>query len=102
MPAGTIPWLKAVEETAVLPKTADREGAALVLERMLRRPVSPETVRRWPIPYLVVAGVCQYSIADLVEYARKRFDEAPRRVGGRSNVAISSRLDLVRGDDRGP
>jgi hypothetical protein len=74
-----IKWLDDIVEQSGIPRTADREGAALVLSGLYGRPVSPETVRRWPIPYKVIAGLAQYEIHDLIAHAKKVIDEAPVR-----------------------
>jgi hypothetical protein len=76
-----IGWLDAIVEQSGVPKTADREGAAFILSGLLGRPVSPESVRRWPIPYKVIAGLAQYEIPDLISHAKKVIDEAPVRCG---------------------
>jgi hypothetical protein len=77
------PWLEEIVERAALAKTVDREGAAIALGKLLGRPVSPETVRRWPIPYKVVAGCARYELNELIAYAKSQYSNAPRRVGGR-------------------
>jgi len=61
-------WLDELAEQAALAGFVDREGAAIVPGRLFGRPISTETVRRWPIPYVVVAGCSRYDIKDLVEY----------------------------------
>jgi hypothetical protein len=43
-------WLNLIVRTAGLPDSLDREGAAITLGKLLGRPVSPQTLRRWPIP----------------------------------------------------
>jgi hypothetical protein len=82
MPTG-ISWIDDTVERADLPETADRESSALVLTRLLRRPVAAETLRRWPVPYRIVAGAAQYEIDDLISFARKAYNEAPLRWGAR-------------------
>jgi hypothetical protein len=84
MPSG-IPWLDDIVDRAALPEAVDRGAAALVLARMLKRPVAAETLRRWPIPYKLVAGGALYAPDDLIAFARKAYEEAPpRRGSGRS------------------
>jgi hypothetical protein len=80
---GKQPWLEELLERAALAKSVDREGAAIALASLLGRPISPETVRRWPIPYKVVAGCARYELNDLISYVRVQYDNAPRRMGGR-------------------
>ena len=80
------PWLEEIVERASLAKSIDRDGAAIALAKLLGRPVSPETVRRWPIPYKVVAGCARYEVSDLIAYARLQYVNAPRRMGGRRRV----------------
>jgi hypothetical protein len=79
MPTG-IRWLDAIVEEANLPKTVDREGAALVLSRLLGVYVTKNTVRRWPLPYKVVGRYARYEVDDLIKYARKRLEETPTRL----------------------
>jgi hypothetical protein len=76
-----IPWVDAIVVRAELPEAVDREAAALVLSRMLKRPVAAETLRRWPIPYKLVAGGALYAPDDLIAFARKAYEEAPPRRG---------------------
>jgi hypothetical protein len=78
------PWLKEILDAAGLPNSVDREGAALALGKLLGRPVSPETLRRWPIPYKVVAGCARYEVSELIAYAKAQYENAPRRIGQRS------------------
>lgn len=80
------PWLKEIIGAAGLPDRVDREGAAMVLGRLIGRPVSPETIRRWPIPYKVIAGCASYEVRDLIAHARAQYENAPRRIGQRSLV----------------
>jgi hypothetical protein len=77
------PWLKEIVGTAGLPNSLDREGGAIALGKLLGRPVSPETLRRWPIPYKVVAGCARYEVSDLIAYAKAQYENAPRRMGRR-------------------
>jgi hypothetical protein len=83
------PWLEEIVQRAALAKTLDREGSARALGKLLGRPVSPETVRRWPIPYKVVASCARYEVSDLIAYARLQYVNAPRRMGGRRYVTSS-------------
>jgi hypothetical protein len=96
-----IPWIDEAVAGANLPKTADREGAALIMSRLLRRPVAPETLRRWPVPYRIVAGVAQYEIDDLTS-ARKIYEEAPLRQGTRSPRPAPRRRALEPERSNGP
>jgi hypothetical protein len=89
------PWLEEIIENATLAKTVDREGAAIALGKLLGRPVSPETVRRWPIPYKVVAACARYELSDVIAYAQLQYENAPRRMGRRSRVTTSN-LDSER------
>jgi hypothetical protein len=88
------PWLREIVEHAALAKSIDREGAALALAKLLGRPISPETVRRWPIPYRVVAGCARYEVSDLIAYARLQYGTAPRRMGGRRYRVAESKMAL--------
>ena len=78
------PWLEEILGAADLPTSVDREGAALALANLLGRPISPETLRRWPIPYKVVAGCARYEVSDLIAHAKAEYANAPRRMGRRS------------------
>jgi hypothetical protein len=82
------PWLKEIVGAAGLPRSIDREGGAIVLGKLLGRPISPETLRRWPIPYKVVAGCARYEVSDLVAYAKSQYANAPRRMGRRRGDVI--------------
>jgi hypothetical protein len=89
-------WLDELAERASLAGFVDREGAAIVLGKLFGRPISTETVRRWPIPYVVVAGCSRYEIKDLIEYARRQYDQAPRRIGGRCSQLVVPGLSVGR------
>ncbi len=89
------PWLDELAERAGLAGFVDREGAALVLGKLLGRPISTETVRRWPIPYVVVAGCSRYEIKGLIEYARRQYDQAPRRIGGRCSQLVAEGVSIA-------
>ncbi len=80
------PWLKEIIGAAGLPDSLDREGGAIALGKLLGRPVSPETLRRWPIPYKVVAGCARYAVSDLIAYAKVQYENAPRRMGRRRRL----------------
>jgi len=77
------PWLREIVDIAALPSSLDREGAALALAALLGRPISPETLRRWPVPYRVIAGCARYQVSDLIAHAKFQYENAPRRMGGR-------------------
>jgi hypothetical protein len=83
LPLDEQPWLKEIVGAPGLPNSLDREGGAIALGKLLGRPVSPETVRRWPIPYKVVAGCARYAVSDLIAYAKAQYENAPRRMGRR-------------------
>jgi hypothetical protein len=94
------PWLKEIVEAAGLPHSLDREGAAIVEGKLLGRPVSPETLRRWPIPYKVVAGYARYAVSDLIAYAKAQYENAPRRLGARgAHAGLPARLPEPNCDD---
>jgi hypothetical protein len=88
MPTG-VRWLDQIVAKADLPKTVDREGAALVLGQLLGDIPSTHTVRRWPIPYKVVGRSARYGVDDLVAYARKRLEETPRRMGSDASKSVA-------------
>ena len=77
------PWLEKIVEAAALPRSVDRIAGAIALGKLLGRPVSPETLRRWPIPYKIIAGCARYEVSDLIAHARLQYKNAPRRMGGR-------------------
>jgi hypothetical protein len=82
-------WLNELAERAGLAGFIDREGATIVLGKLFGRPISTETLRRWPIPYVLVAGCARYEIKDLVEFARHKYEQAPRRMGGRCSQLLA-------------
>jgi hypothetical protein len=86
MPSNTgVRWVDAIVDEADLPEVVDRESAALVMSRLLRRPVATETLRRWSIRYKLIAGKAFYEPEVLIAFARKAHDEAlPRRSVRRS------------------
>jgi hypothetical protein len=90
MATGVI-WLDRIVEQANFPPTVDREGAALVLSQLLGFTPSKHTVRSWPIPYRVVGKYSRYRVSDLIEFARRRLEEAPVRTGpGTTNGSDAS------------
>ena len=93
-----VPWLDAIVDEAKLPKAVDRGAAALILSLMLKRPVAAETLRRWPIKYKLVAGGALYAPDDLIAYARKAYDEAPLRRGGRQAETMRRSRVLSQGE----
>ena len=86
------PWIKEIRAAAGLSDSLDREGGAIVLEKLLGRPVSPETLRRWAIPYKVIAGCARYEVSDIVAYAKAQIENAPRRIGRRSSPQSSPKV----------
>ncbi|SRR6266498_4937462 len=88
-------WLKKIVDAAALPKSIDRIGGAIALGKLLGRPVSPETLRRWPIPYKVIAGCARYEVGDLIAYAKLQYENAPRRMGGRCARAGSLQVSVT-------
>jgi hypothetical protein len=91
-------WLDELAERAGLAGFTDREGAAIVLGKLFGRPISTETVRRWPIPYVLVAGCARYEIKDLVEFAKHQYEQAPRRMGGRCSQLLAGGVSATRPD----
>jgi hypothetical protein len=85
------PWIKEIRAAAGLPDSLDREGGAIALGELLGRPVSGETMRRWPIPYKVIAGCARYEVSDLIAYAKAQIENAPRRIGRRSSPQSSQK-----------
>jgi hypothetical protein len=83
---GKQPWLKAIVDAAGLPNSVDREGAALAYGELVGRPVSPETLRRLPIPYKVIAGCARYEVSELIAHAKAQYENAPRRMGRRAGA----------------
>ena len=89
-------WLDQIIDQANFPPTVDREGASLLLGQLLGYTPSKHTVRSWPIPYRVVGKYSRYRVSDLIEYAGKRFDEAPVRTGPvprLGKLAVATRLN---------
>jgi hypothetical protein len=84
------PWLTKIIGVAGLPESLDREGAAMALGKLLGRPISSETLRRWEIPYRIVAGCARYEVSDLVAYAKSQYANAPRRIGRRRSYVVQA------------
>jgi hypothetical protein len=79
MPTG-IPWLDEIVENSGLPKMADFEGARLIYNHVACDHVKAHTFRRYAIPYKLVGRTRRYLVTDVVAYAKKRVEEAPRRI----------------------
>jgi hypothetical protein len=88
-------WLDELAERTGFAGFVDREGAAIVLGKLFGRPISTETVRRWPIAYVVVAGCARYEIKDLIEYVRQQYERAPRRIGSRRCQLLASGVSVA-------
>jgi hypothetical protein len=93
------PWLKEIIKTARLPASLDREGAALAMGQLLGRPVSSETLRRWQIPYKIVAGCARYEVSELIAHAKALYENAPRRMGRRGPRATVATSHLNQSGD---
>jgi hypothetical protein len=61
-------------------------AAALLSELWGGIRVAPRSVAAWPIPYKVVGHAALYRRGDLVQYARRKLDNAPVRTGGGTAV----------------
>ena len=67
---------------AGLPKRVDRRTAAELVTR-LYFPVSHRTVEAWPLVVRRVNGWALYETAELLAFAKAKFDAAPAIRGGR-------------------
>lgn len=74
-----IAWLDEVVASSKFPKLVDTEGAGLILSQMFGFLPSPETIRRWPIPYRLVGKTRRYCVDDVLAFAHKRLEESPMR-----------------------
>jgi hypothetical protein len=63
-----------------LQRRMKRKAACQWLAERLGCGVSSSTIRRWPIPYLVLGRDASYLEADLEAYARQRLATAPHRI----------------------
>ena len=79
MPTG-IPWLDEIVENSGLPKMADFDGARLIYNHVACDCVKAHTFRRYAIPYKLVGRSRRYVVDDIIAFARKRLEEAPRRI----------------------
>ena len=69
-------------DLTALPKRMDRQaGAALVTHYFF--PVSPRTIEAWPLVARRVNGRALYETAELLAFAKAKFDAAPAIRGGR-------------------
>jgi hypothetical protein len=57
-----------------------RKAACAWLSERLGAGVSPPTLRRWGIPYVVIGRDASYAEDDLEAYARQRLENAPHCV----------------------
>jgi hypothetical protein len=75
-----ISWLDRLREDAGVPETVDLEGAVMIDGGVAGGDVSTNTYRKWPVPYFILNKSRRYFVADVVAYAKKRVEEAPRRI----------------------
>ena len=73
-------WLDQLREDAGVPKTVDLEGAVMIDGAVAGGDVSTNTYRKWPVPYFILNKARRYRVEDVVAYAKKRVEEATRRI----------------------
>ena len=72
-------WLDAIAERANLPQLTDLGGALIVYNNLTCSDDSVHTFRRRPIPYVMVGRERRYKVDDVIDFARRRIEEAPVR-----------------------
>jgi hypothetical protein len=70
--------MSVIMKTEAPRKRMKRIEAAAYLQRLLDLPVSPKTIRAWPIPYRHFGRDAVYEVIDLDRFAEKRLT-APAR-----------------------
>jgi hypothetical protein len=65
------------DTTPQLRRRLKRKAACAFLAERLGAGVSSPTIRRWPIPYVVIGRDASYLETDLEAYARRRLESAP-------------------------
>jgi hypothetical protein len=74
----------------------NRLSAAAHLTGRLGKPVSPRTMPRLPVPYIVVLGEALYEEPDLDAYADALLAAAPRRIGRVDRQSINKEIAAAR------
>ena len=80
----TIPHWRDKIAAAAVPATVDTAGACKIVGEIEGREPSPNTLRRWPIPYRLPGRIRIYEIDAVIDHARQRFKQAPMRVAAGS------------------
>ena len=79
-----VSWLDAAVSKANVPQTVDTETAIEIHLRITGEELSDETYRRFPVPYRLIGRERRYTVDDVVNYAKQRFEQAPVRRSGAS------------------
>ena len=69
---------------AAVPATVDTREACRIVGEIEGREPSPETLRRWQIPYRLRGRTRTYEVDAVIAHARQRFEQAPVRVAAGS------------------
>ena len=75
-----IPWLDKIVKEAGVPAAADLEGAVMIHNEVTGDNLSPTTYRRKPVPYIILGRSRRYNVSDVVFYAKRCVEDAPRRI----------------------
>ena len=69
---------------AAVPATVDTREACRIVGEIEGREPSPETLRRWQIPYRLRGRTRTYEVDAVIAHARQRFEQAPIRRASRA------------------
>jgi hypothetical protein len=83
-PETGVSWLDTAVNKANVPLTLDTETAIELHLRITGEQPAGETYRRFQIPYRLIGRERRYAVDDVVAFAKRRFEQAPRRVASRS------------------
>ena len=83
-----IPWLDKIVKEAGVPAAADLEGAVMIHNEVTGDNLSPTTYRRKPVPYIILGRSRRYNVSDVVFYAKRCVEDAPRRF--RRSVSLAA------------
>jgi hypothetical protein len=69
-------WLDQLRVDAGIPETVGTEDAVLVHLNVCGEQVSVHTYRRWPVGYFIMGRERRHYLAEVVTFAKQRFEEA--------------------------
>jgi hypothetical protein len=88
-------WLDAIKARANLPQLTDLGGALIIFNNLTCSYTSEHTFRRFPIPYRKFGRERRYGVDHVIDYARRRLEEAPVRKPSPRRVTGSRKLTEV-------